>query len=50
MAVQGKTSGEEAPLPQKSTKCTGCGADVVGGLKEYRQHVATCAKAKGERR
>ena len=46
MAVESKPVGTPADLPAKSTKCAHCGAVVHGGLREYRQHLATCAKAK----
>lgn len=46
MAVESKPVGTPADLPAKSTKCAHCREIIEGGLKGYRQHIATCEKAK----
>lgn len=46
MAVDSNPTGEPAALPPKATKCAHCNELVPGGLKGYRQHIATCEKAK----
>lgn len=46
MAVESKPVGTSADLPNKRQVCAHCDMEVIGGLREYRQHIATCEKAK----